>query len=159
VPNAELQRSLAFIFLRKGKEYLTEKEIVYSASMDLRWFSPKDAQRLLDIGLREKLLERRDGSVRLGFDPKALELPLDFRPTKAALEEPAELRNPFVEVLERLSAARGLARKAIVSKINHKQEALAIDAEVAALLIARELDVDVSDLYDRVESELRARML
>lgn len=157
--SSELQRSLAFIFLRKGKEYLTEKEIVYSASMDLRWFSPKDAQKLLDFGLREKLLERRDGSVRLGFDPKSVELPLDFRPSKAAIEEPRELLSPFVEVLERLSVARGLPRKTIVSKINHKQESLAIDAEVAALLIARELEVDVSDLYDRVESELRSRAL
>ena len=60
----ELRDAIALLFKRKGRDELSEREFVLSASMDLRWFPPRDAQRLLQIGLETKLLESRDGTIR-----------------------------------------------------------------------------------------------
>src|SRR3989441_11397846 len=52
----ELRDAIALLFKRKGRDELSEREFVLSASMDLRWFPPRDAQRLLQLGLETKLL-------------------------------------------------------------------------------------------------------
>jgi hypothetical protein len=77
---SDLQRSIVLLFRRKGKETLTEKEFVFSASMDLRWFSPKEAQRLLDLGISGGYLQRKNGSVVPTFDTSVSEVPLDYKP-------------------------------------------------------------------------------
>ncbi len=65
---SELQKSIAVLYKSKGREELTEKEFVFSASMDLRWFSPKEAQKLMEAGLTGGFLERRNGSLVPTFD-------------------------------------------------------------------------------------------
>ena len=39
----ELRDAIALLFKRKGRDELSEREFVLSASMDLRWFPPRDA--------------------------------------------------------------------------------------------------------------------
>ena len=41
--------------------------------------------------------------------------------------------------------------------VNARQEAMGIDIEVAALIVANELEVDVSGLIEEVETEIKAR--
>src|SRR3989441_2850660 len=64
----ELRDAIALLFKRKGRDELSEREFVLSASMDLHWFPPRDAQRLLQIGLETKLLESQSGTIRPAFD-------------------------------------------------------------------------------------------
>ncbi len=134
----DLQKSIALLFSRKGKESLTEREFVFSASMDLRWFSPKDAQRLLDAGLSGGYLERRNGTLVLTFDTSSLSIPLDYRPGKEALEGHArsQKHDLFVEMVEQISRSRSVSKREVVSRVNKKQELLGIDVEPAVLLVA-----------------------
>ena len=64
----ELRDAIALLFKRKGRDELSEREFVLSASMDLRWFPPRDAQRLLQLGIESKLLESREGTIRPAFE-------------------------------------------------------------------------------------------
>src|SRR5205814_2207666 len=87
----ELRNAIALLYKRKGRDSLTEREFVLSASMDLRWFPPRDAQRLLQVGLETKLLESRDGTIRPVFDVSTVEVPRDYVPTTAILAMPTPL--------------------------------------------------------------------
>src|SRR5436305_15101761 len=84
----ELRDAIALLFKRKGRDELSEREFVLSASMDLRWLPPRDAQRLLQIGLETKLLESHDGTRRPAFDVSTVGVPRAYVPTTATLSSP-----------------------------------------------------------------------
>jgi hypothetical protein len=84
---SDLETSIAMLFRRKGKESLTEREFVFSASMETRWFSPKEAQKLLDAAITGGYLQKKNGSVFPTFDFSKVEVPLDYKPTKEMLDQ------------------------------------------------------------------------
>lgn len=157
---SSLQKVLALIYKRKGKGVLSEKEFVFSASIDFRWFTPKEAQLLLDLGLRDKLLERTNGFIKPTFDYKKIDVPLDFRPGKDALshrEENDQERPIFPKMLDTIADYSGLKKRDVVARINRAQERLGVDIEVAALAVARDLGLDIDELIPRVKEEILSR--
>ena len=156
---SDLQRSIALLFRRKGKEALTEKEFVFSASMDLRWFSPKDAQRLLDLGITGGYLKKKDGSLLPTFDLSSVEVPLDYRPSKEMLDSaPRKHQDLFSEVVDRIVKTKSVPKREVVSRVNKKQELLGIDVEPAVLLVASDYGVGLdSSLIERASSEILHR--
>ncbi|MGD1060731.1 MAG: DUF2240 family protein [Methanomassiliicoccales archaeon] len=153
---SELETSLALLFKRKGKNVLTEKEFVFSASMDFRWLSPKEAQMLLELGIKRGLLESRDGFVKPTFHYKDLDIPVSFHPSKDVLKDDAE-QSTFALILDDIARTTGQKKREIVAKVNKIQEKLGVDVEVAALAIAKDSGVDVSKYVDRVRTEILAR--
>jgi len=147
------------IFKRKGKGVLTEKEFVFSASIDFRWFTPKEAHRLLDMGIEANLLERSNGFIKPSFDYKAVDVPLDLRPDKDMLTEPEtiEVKPLFPTILDLISSSSGLQRREAVARINKIQERLDVDIEVASLVLARDLDIDIEELIPREMDEVLSR--
>jgi hypothetical protein len=156
---SELEKSIAVLFRRKGKETLTEREFVFSASMDLRWFSPKEAQRLMEAGLSGGFLERKNGSIVPTFDMSGIEVPLDYRPPKEALSEgSSRSMDLFSEIVEKIVRTKAVPKREVVSRVNKKQELLGIDIEPAALLVASSYGIDVDDSYlERAESAILGR--
>ena len=157
---SSLQKVLALIFKRKGKGVLSEKECVFSASIDFRWFTPKEAQHLLDLGLNEGLLERTNGFIKPTFDYNKAEVPLDFRPGKDVLshrEANDQDRPIFPAMLDTIADHSGLKKRDIVARINRTQERLGVDIEVAALAVARDLGLDIVDFIPRVKEEILSR--
>lgn len=156
----DLQKSIALLFARKGKESLTEREFVFSASMDLRWFSPREAQRLLDAGISGGYLKKRNGSIAPTFDVGEAELPLDYKPGREVLEH-AVVRQPrdlFIEMVEQIARTKSVPKREVVSKVNRKQEMLGIDVEPAVLLVACDYGLRVDqDQLDRAESNVLGR--
>ncbi|MFP4169833.1 MAG: DUF2240 family protein [Methanomassiliicoccales archaeon] len=151
-----LKRVVAMVFKRKGKGVLTEKEFVFSASIDFRWFTPKEAQRLLEKGIEGKLLVRTNGFVKPSFDYKEVDIPMDFKPEREMLDAGEEVAL-FPRILNRISEATGSQKREVVARINKMQERLEVDIEVAALTIAREMDVEMGDLISPVEEEILER--
>jgi len=152
-----LETCLAQLFKRKGKGVLTEKEFVFSASIDFRWFTPKDAQRLLEEGVRRGLLTLTDSLVKPSFDYKAVEVPPDFRPSPKMLDEIKEEAPLFARILEIAARASGLPKREVVARINGVQERLGVDVEVAGLIVARGFGVNVQELIDPVQEEILRR--
>ena len=158
---SELQKSIAVLYKSKGKEELSEKEFVFSASMDLRWFSPKEAQRLMDAGISGGFLERKNGRLIPTFDCSSVSVPVDYRPPKAALDEVAKKNTDlFTEIVEAIVRARSVPKREVVSKVNREQEMLGIDIEPAALLVASSYGIQMDiDYLQRAESAVLGRDL
>jgi hypothetical protein len=151
----ELRDAIALLFKRKGRDELSEREFVLSASMDLRWFPPRDAQRLLQLGLETKLLESRGGSIRPAFDVSAIEVPRDYVPTAEILETPTPASEDiFLRIVDAIAAATRTDRKAVIASVNAVQERMDIEVEVAALVAAHQTGVDVKPFLRPLEARL-----
>lgn len=156
---SELQRSIALLFRRKGKEILTEKEFVFSASMDLRWFSPKEAQKLLDFGISGGYLQKKNGNIIPTFDTSVIEVPLDYKPGKDIFEHiPRKSQDLFSEIVDKIVKTKSVPKREVVSRVNKKQELLGIDVEPAALLVASDYGLLMDNgVIERAESEILNR--
>lgn len=153
----ELKKTIALLFKRKGSSQMTEKEFVFSASMDLRWFPPKDSQQLLDVAISRGVVTLLEGQISPSFDTSAVDIPLDFTPTTAVFDMPAK-EDLFSKILEHLLASLDIERQEVISRINAVQEKMGVEIEVAALLAGRSLDVDMSGFIDDVGKEILSRM-
>jgi len=155
----ELQKSIAVLYKSKGREELTEKEFVFSASMDLRWFSPKEAQKLMEAGLSGGHLARKNGSLVPTFDYVGVTVPVDYKPPKAALEEGAKKNTDlFTEIVERIVKTKSVPKREVVSRVNKAQEMLGIDIEPAALLVASSYGLPLESAHlQRAESAVLGR--
>ncbi len=123
--------------------------------MDLRWFPPRDAQRLLQLGLESKLLESHEGTIRPAFDVATVEVPRDYVPTAAILETPTPTgEGVFLMIVEAMARKTAADRKAIVAIVNGVQERLDVDVEVAALVAARQAGVDITSFVAPVKARL-----
>jgi hypothetical protein len=153
----DLETCLALLFKRKGKNILSEREFVFAASMDFRWFSPKEAQVLLEMGVKRGLLERTDGMVKPAFDYKTIEIPVNYRPCKDLLKEVEPDVSLFSLMLDDMARASGQKKRDLVAKVNRLQDRLGVDIEVAALALAKDLGLDVAPYVERVRKEILTR--
>ncbi len=152
-----MKRAIAFLFRLEGGRPLSEKEFVQFASYRLNWFRPTEAQRLLRIAQDLHLLELRDGILRPTFEAVTVDVPVDFRPPHTVLDLAPVPEDLFLKILNRIVERTGTDRRSSVSAINAIQERMGIHVEVAALIEARTLGVDVSDLIDPVRESIVKR--
>ena len=152
-----MRRAIAFLFRLEGGRPLSEKEFVQFASYRLNWFRPTEAQRFLRVAEDSALVELRGGLLRPTFDASAVEVPVDFRPPPSVLERAPTAEDLFLKILTRIVERTGTDRRTAVSAINAIQERMDVHVEVAALIHARALGVDVSDLMDPVRESITKR--
>ncbi len=146
-----MRRAVAFLFRLEGGRALSEKEFVQFASYRLGWFKPTEAQRLLRVAQDLKLVELKAGVITPTFDLAAVEVPMDFKPPPSVLDKAAPPSpDLFRSAVNRIVEKTGADRRAVVAAVNAIQERMDVHVEVAALIHARELGVDVSDLVDPV---------
>ncbi len=183
---SELQRTVAVVFNRKGKKMLSEREFINALFFELKWSDPsgagrieaREAQRILGAALRIGLLELVEGYVRPTFDHKAVEVPLNYKPTRDLLKELGDVGPPstaslgtetartvtlkkeaepqpvFSVLIDDIAAKSGWNKRDVVARINKVMERLSVDAEVAALLIGRDVGVDVGKYILEVKEEV-----
>jgi len=156
---SELKKCLTVLFRHKGKDLLSEREFVYAVSMDLHWFSPKEAQKLLDIVTQKELLRLSHGMLAPTFELSEHTVQIDYKPSKELLGTPIKSKkdNLFMDLVEKISFESKLSKREIVSRINKTQERMGIDAEVAALLIARSFKIDIDEEIVMASEEILAR--
>ena len=153
----DLKRAVALLLRRSGAGSMSEREFVFAASMDLRWFPPKDAQRMLEAALRAGLLTLEAGRLRPAFEPSAVDVPLDFVPTTASFPMPEPPEDMFAAIVGRIVSATGLETKSVVAEVNQVQQRMGIDIEAAALLVGRARGVAIEDFLDAAASRNIAR--
>lgn len=127
---------------------------MFSASIDLRWFTPKEAQKVLDISLRLNLLSKNDGELVPTFSLEDVDVPMEFKPTSGVLDTHEEVL--FQKIVTKLSESR-LERSELVARINDLQKKYGLEVEVAALMVGNDLHVDLKEFIPAVEEELRKR--
>jgi len=144
-----LRRTVAAPFRHRGVNELRESEFVVALSLDRDWFSPDQAQRLVDAAVTEGLLEHQDEAVAVTFDPASVTVPDGFVPNESVVQQ----RSVFERALGALVDA-GVEKQEAVAGINRLQAELDIAVEAAALLYARRQGVEVEGLADRAREEL-----
>jgi len=156
---SDLQKSIALLFRRKGRDSLSEKEFVLSASMELRWFTPKEAQRLLDLGLTGGYLKRANGGISPTFDCSSIEVPLDYKPGHEIFDNvKTKSVDLFSEIVEKIVRSKSVPKREVVSRVNKKQELLGIDVEPAALLVLSDYGMSVESAFiERATEEILSR--
>jgi hypothetical protein len=153
----ELETCLGVLFKRKGKNVMTETEFMLTVSFDYRWFTPKEAQTLLDISIKRGLLVRTEEYLRPSFDIKDVEASLSFRPSKEVLSGDKEEVSLFAQLVQLISDKGKLKKRDAVARVNRTQERLGVDVEVAAVLVAQDLGADVTPFLEPVRKEILAR--
>ncbi|HLF07515.1 MAG TPA: DUF2240 family protein [Thermoplasmata archaeon] len=152
----DLRRAVAFIFNREGTRRMARRDMTLAAAMDLHWFGPQDAERLVDAALRGGLLLENGGKLELTFDPTTVAMPVDFRPGRAILAG-GSAEDVVLRVAEQISRLKGIERVELLRRINSRAKAGNIEAEAAALLVAAEEAADVGELAAHAREAVVAR--
>jgi hypothetical protein len=145
----KLKEVIAFLYNRAGKEELTAQELRLAMSMDLRWFSPKEAEEIVDLFQNKRLLVRKgSGGLRPAFKYKNLTIDRDLHPTKAELlggsgEEPL-----FVRMVGHITDRADDEKRNVISRVNRKAGEMGIEVEAAVMLVGDEMGVDMSPFAD-----------
>ena len=149
----ELKRTIAFIFNNQGQEALTRKELELEMSITQRWFSGSEAAGLIEIAIREGLLTQGEDGVAPSFDTKGVEIPFDYRPPPRVLGL-LLVKDPFMSIVDRMVESTSLDKRAIMARVNKLQNKLNVTIEVAALLVAKELGVDATEMYPLIQERI-----
>ncbi len=151
----ELKYVTAQPFRRTGKNVLTEREFVFSLSMDFNWFTPDEAAAVIKKGVEHGLLQKDNDSITPKFDIN-IDVPSGFSP-KMVFKE----KSTFDLIVERIISRTGQNKYAIISLVNKENEKLLklVNIEVSALIVAKEKEIEVPDLADKVYKELTQKNL
>ena len=145
-----LRSAVAAPFQQKGKESIPESEFVVALSLDRDWFSPDQAERLVDVATGQGLLAREDGAVVAAFDPSEVEIPEGFVPDESILQE----QSTFERLLDKVVAG-GTEKQTAVAEINELQSHLGVTIEAAAVVYARRRGIDASAEAADAREELK----
>ncbi|HUR68406.1 MAG TPA: DUF2240 family protein [Candidatus Thermoplasmatota archaeon] len=153
---SELVRAMAFAFRRKGAETMAGTELRYLLAFDLRWFAPEDAKRAVLRAIETGLLREEGDALRPSFDVRAVDVPMNFRPTSAALEEeivaPPKLpAQPAPTAVVPPTPAAPVERAA---EDERRRRGLLVSLDVARLIVRRRTGDDVAADAAALEAQL-----
>ena len=157
--NSEIKIIISFLFKRSGKEELTVSELYLPLSMDLKWFSPKNAKGFINSALLKKFLIEKEDRIKPNFDYKKIAIPVDFYPSKQTFEEEKnkvnEERQDVVKLLtEKIIEKTEQDEQSVFEEIKEVANKRNISLEVAALLVSKKYDIVVSAFFDQVEDKI-----
>jgi hypothetical protein len=140
---------IAFLYNRSGKEEMSAQELRLAMSMDLRWFSPKEAEEIVDTFQNKRLLVRKGGGgLRPAFNYRKLTLMRDFRPSKEELLGGGDGEPLFIRMIGHITDKANEEKRNVIAMVNRKAGEMRIEVEAAAMLVGDELGVDMAPLAD-----------
>lgn len=146
-----LRVAVAAPFKRAGRERLSEQAFVVDLAVDRNWVSPDQAKRLVELARSRGLLEAEADDLLVTFDVADVTIPEGFTPDESLFQA----RSPVEIVIDALVES-GTDRREAVASINALQQELSVTAGAAAVLRARQTDLDVPEAVTAVETELRS---
>jgi len=156
---SESEIILAFLFKRSGKEKMGFSELYLNLSIDLNWFSPEDAKKFLNDVIKKKLLIKEDNLLLPSFDLNKIKIPIGFSPSKRAFiekknQEGTEDKNIVSQIIKRINEKTKLEKKQIIDNINEISKEKNIIEEIAALLVGKEYEIEINDLFKEIENKI-----
>jgi hypothetical protein len=154
--DSEEEIIIAFLFKRSGKSKLKESEIYLPLSLELGWFSTKEARQFVEYAIKQKLLIEKEGLLTPSFDIEKIDITVGFSPSKSTfkVKEKVEEEDVFQKIVNRIIEKTNNTYEEIIKDINRIQKEKNIIPEVAALLLAKEFNVNVEDSLDAVEKRI-----
>jgi hypothetical protein len=149
----ELENIITAIYNKEGKQALTERELAMSMSMGLHWFKLEDARQVVDLAKSQGLLKEEEGGLVPTFDLSTMDIPLDYKPSEDVLSD-KKTEDVLMTLVDLIVRHTNLEKTKVMSHINKKKNQLGVHIQVAALLVAKRYDIDVSKYYDVVENNV-----
>ena len=125
---------------------MNSKDLELLASLELRWYEPKDARKLVQIAKANGLLEETENGLKPTFKLTEVEIPFGFRPPKELLIELEQDQDSlFMQIVNKICLKTGLDEQQVIGEINKKQLKLFeyVSLDTVAILYAGEHVVDV----------------
>ena len=154
---SEAKIIIAFLFNRSGKTALKDTEVYLPLSMELGWFSTKEAQEFVKYSLTKELFIKKDGLLHPNFPVEKTSIPVGFTPTKKLFSEKTheeKKENILADIVAQISIQTNRNHQEILKEITSQEEEKNILPEVAVLYLARKYNVDMTDWYDVVEQKI-----
>ncbi len=147
-----LKETIASAFRSKGKSSMKKSELIWTLSLDLGWFSHEEAKKVVELALERGLLIGNE-ELHPTFNLNDVEIPIDFKPDSAKI---FSNQSVFDRIVQEIAEKSGKSVGEVIAMINKRQEELGnlLSVEVVALIVAKELGIDISKYIDEVEREL-----
>ena len=148
---------LAFLFNRSGKTMLSESDLYLPLSMELGWFSNKEAQEFIKYALRHKLLVKNEKLLSPNFPIDKISIPVGFTPSKKLFDGKTDAQKEehvLESIVSQICEKTNRDQQEIIQEIQHESQEKNILLEVAALYIARKHHLDIADWIDSVEKKV-----
>ena len=155
--DSEAKIIIAFLLKRSGKPALKESEIYLPLSMDLGWFSTKEAQEFVTYATTQHLLVKKDGVLQPTFPYEKITIPVGFTPTKKLFTEKKDLpkeENILDSLVSFIAEKTNCDQKEILAEIRLAEQEKQIFSEVAALFVARKHKLALDEWADIIEKKL-----
>jgi len=151
---SELIYAVAQPFKVKGRRKLGIKEFIFTLTLDLKWFNPKDAKALVQIGVENELLKQEGESLIACFNPAQVNPPIDFKPTAKLLT--TSKQTLFERILDQIIIQTGMNKRELIAAINKNQDELSklVEINVSALIVGIEHGADLKNLIETAYHEL-----
>jgi hypothetical protein len=152
--DSEAKIILAFVFNRSGKTNLKETELYLPLSMELGWFSTKEAQQFLAYALKKGLLVKKDELLSLNFPLDAVKIPVGFTPSKKTFDDTTNDRketNIVMDIVMQIAQQTHQEKNDIFEEIKREAKEKNLLVDVAAVYVARRYNVDVYEWYPSIE--------
>ena len=164
---SDLARAIAFAYRRKGVDAMPGSDLRMLLAYDLRWFAPEDAKRCVQRAIEAGLLREDGASLAPTFDVRAIDIPLNFRPSAeildaplpdAPLPAPAPNRDPQPSaqpLVARPSPSPSAVERA--AEEERRKRGLRVSFDVARLIVRRRAGEDVAAEAGELEKRLLTR--
>lgn len=152
-----LQQTLASLFKRSSKNIVPAKHLELLASMELRWFEPAEARKLIEGALSMGLLEELEVGLKPTFNYTSVIIPLGFKPPKNLLDELSQEKDSlFIQLVNHISIALGIEPQKIIAEINNKQAKVKeyLTLEVLAILYGQSHGINMDKFIPEVKSKI-----
>ena len=161
--NDEEQKIIAFVFNRSGKTQLSFSELYLTLSIELNWFTPDDAKTFIKNAIENEIIIKKEDLFGPNFEIDKINIPTGFYPSKDLLQKPKEIKNEdkqkkdktedlFEEIINEISKKTKNKKEEIASDIKKIEEEKNITVEVAALLYAKEKNINLEGYFNKIET-------
>lgn len=146
-----IKKVIAAAYKSKGKREMTKSELIHTLSFDLKFFSHDTSKKVVEYATKNRVVEGKD-KIKPLFDLDSIEVHPNFKPDVKKLFS----SSLFDELVDLIAEKTGKSYGEVVAMINERQEKFnnLLAAEVVALIIAKEIDIDITDYIEKVESEV-----
>ena len=155
----ELKKMLSRIFNLKRTRALSRMDMEMIGSIEMRWFTPGEMRRLLDLALSKGLLKvDEEGKLQTTFDPKGVKTALNFKPSKRLLEE-NQKGDPVKIIAAMLAEHGGFDSKKVIAQMSRLKDEMQVHICAAGLTLCAEKGIDIEgvigDIITKVEMDLK----
>jgi len=142
----EVKKVIAFVFQKKGKERMTEKDFYMVLSFEMGWLTPGEGLKIVEYALQHHLLEKEGEEIFPTFDYKEVEVPLGFKFDTKKLQELEKGLVP--RVMGKIMKEKNVGERNLRNEIRRIGEEMHIYPEIAALLVAKKKGVGIEEFIE-----------